>query len=72
MNKIGIRVTCAVCHRQKKPRGRSMPVGFNMCEPESCSAYYCEPRVGDLWPGETAQDFGYPCSDDGTDAEGEQ
>ena len=63
--KIGVRVNCAECGHQKKPRGRSAPLGVFMCEPE-CSGYYREPLVGDLWPGETEEEFGYPCSDNGT------
>lgn len=70
--KTGIYVTCLVCHRQKKPRGRSAPMGMSMCEdssifnPHGCDGYAQEPRVGDLWPRETEEDFGYPCSDEGT------
>ena len=73
MPKVGIRVTCAACHRQKKPRGRSAPMGLIMCVPPDpglvhygCLGYDDAPFVGDLWPGETEEDFGYPCSDAGT------
>lgn len=72
--KRGIHVTCVVCHRQKQPRGRSAPIGMSMCqpfhkiiEPHGCEGYYQKPFVGDLWPGETDEDFGYRCSDDGTE-----
>lgn len=49
-------------------------MGLTMCEPEQpwepkgygCNGYYQDPKVGDLWPGESEQDFGYPCSNDGT------
>lgn len=69
----GIRVECKTCGRQKKPRGRSAPTGLILCEPpilseyDGCNGYYDHPRVGDLWPGETAEDFGYPCTDTGTE-----
>jgi hypothetical protein len=33
----------------------------------SCHGYREEPKVGDLWPGESEADFGYPVSDDGTE-----
>lgn len=71
--RIGISITCTVCHQQKQPRGRSAPIGMSMCnrkhpiiDPDGCEGYEQEPRVGDLWPGETEEDFGYPCSSDGT------
>lgn len=76
--KTGIMVKCTTCHRQKKPRGRSAPIGLYMCEPidllalncnrpfDGCLGYNQEPKVGWLWPGETEEDFGYPCPDDGT------
>ncbi len=70
--KVGIMVKCAVCGHQKKPRGRSGPLGAIFCEAPSpfddgCEGYGQPPRVGDLWPGETDADFGYPCSDAGTE-----
>ena len=65
MNRIGISVECAVCHQVKKPRGRSAPLGPMYCTRE-CEGYDQEPYVGDLWPGETSQDFGYPHSMHGT------
>ena len=71
--KTGICVTCAICGHQKKPRGRSAPMGALFCEPplfseyDGCAGYHKSPLVGDLWPGETAEDFGYPCSDHGTE-----
>lgn len=63
--KVGIAVNCPVCHRTKKPRGRSGAIGLSLCEPELCRAYYNDPKVGDLWPGETEEDFGYPISNHG-------
>jgi hypothetical protein len=43
-----------------------MPLGVFMCQPE-CSGYAKEPKVGELWPRETEEDFGYPVSTDGTE-----
>ena len=63
--KIGVCVTCSECGQQKQPRGLSAPLGALYCQPE-CHGYQMEPLVGDLWPGETEEDFGYPCSDHGT------
>lgn len=63
--KVGIAVQCARCFQRKCPRGRSAPIGSYMCDTD-CPGYYAEPRVGDLWPEETEEDFGYPVSDDGT------
>ena len=57
--KVGIAVQCKVCGLTKQPRGRSAPLGLNLCESE-CPGYYESPLVGDLWPGETEEDFGYP------------
>ena len=37
---------------------------------DECEGYRQEPRVGDLWPGETSEDFGYPHSLDGTRVQG--
>jgi hypothetical protein len=42
-----------------------MPIGAYYCDMD-CPGYYEEPHVGDLWPGETEEDFGYPISKDGT------
>ena len=64
--KVGVSVTCPVCHMQKKPRGRSAPLQMSMCDPHECDSYWNDPKVGDLWPGETEEDFGYPVSSDGT------
>jgi len=32
---------------------------MSMCNAE-CAGYYIDPKVGDLWPGETEEEFGYP------------
>lgn len=69
--KVGVLVKCELCGHQKKPRGRSGPLGGYYCEPEwfghGCPGWAQEPRVGDLWPGETEADFGFPVSADGTE-----
>ena len=71
--RIGIRVECATCHRQKQPRGRSAPMDMEMCTPKArwntyagCEGYYEDPKVGDLWPRETEMDWGYRFTHDGT------
>ena len=59
MKRIGSYARCAECGRNKKPRGRdSMDNG--LCDRE-CPGYDQPPYAGDLWPGESAEDFGYPC-----------
>lgn len=57
---IGKSVECAVCHLTKKPLGRSAPMEManSLCDFE-CPGYYQDPKPGQLWPGETAEDFGY-------------
>lgn len=64
--KVGITVVCEVCGRIKCPRGRSAPLTASMCFADECSGYHRTPFVGDLWPGETEVQFGYPVSSDGT------
>lgn len=65
--RVGISAYCTKCRRQKCPRGRSAPMELVMCSPHSgCDGYYEDPKVGDLWPRETEEDFGYPCGSDGT------
>lgn len=69
--KVGIRVDCAVCGRQKCPRGRDGSALREYCYPEwygssGCKGYEQDPKVGDLWPRETEEDFGFPVSADGT------
>lgn len=60
---LGEAVECAVCHRTKTPRGRSAPLEManGLCSWD-CPGYSEPPPVGDLWPGETRQEFGYPKS----------
>lgn len=62
----GVRVEGATCGHMKQPTGRSAALGSRYCDWE-CPGYRQEPRVGSLWPGETEEDFGYPCSDVGTE-----
>lgn len=63
-NVFGVEVECAVCHKAKKPLGRSAPMGLSMCDSE-CRGYWQEPHVGSLWPGESEAEFGYPVGDVG-------
>jgi hypothetical protein len=63
--KVGIAVSCRQCGRQKAPRGRSTPLGMMLCESD-CSGYRADPMPGDLWPGETEEDFGYPIGGNAT------
>ena len=63
--KTGITIYCVRCERVKKPIGRDTPFGMDHCT-SACSGYDLEPYVGHLWPGETAAEFGYECSNDGT------
>ena len=64
MSRVGMIVICEFCSLMKRPRGRSAPP-VPMCD-DDCPGYYLEPFVGDLWPGETEEDFGYPVSSQGT------
>lgn len=59
---IGKPVYCQVCNLRKPPRGRSVPdeIANSLCDRE-CPGYAQSPHPGDLWPGETDEDFGYPC-----------
>ena len=58
----GYAVSCTVCGKRKKPRGRSAPLAManSLCDFE-CPGWSLRPHPGDLWPGETAEEFGYPC-----------
>jgi len=57
---VGVAVDCTVCHRRKKPVGRSAPMEManSICDSD-CSGYYEEPKPRDLWPGETREEYGY-------------
>lgn len=68
---IGTGVNCLTCGHRKKPRGRSAPMGMMMCDSE-CPGYYESPHVGQLWPNETSEDFGYPISAFGSDIYGDK
>jgi hypothetical protein len=35
-------------------------------EPGGCPGYNDDPQAGDLWPGETEEEFGYPIGPCGT------
>ncbi len=67
---VGYAVTCRECGTRKAPRGRSVPLGMYLCDPE-CPGYALPPHPGDLWPGETASDFGFPCEGPTGDNDGE-
>ena len=60
MEIIGEAVYCTICQRRKKPRGRSAPweIASSLCDSD-CDGYYQEPYPGQLWPGETREEFGY-------------
>lgn len=58
VEQVGKAVNCTVCHQRKKPVGRSAPLGMYLCDHE-CEGYYLDPKQGDLWPGETREEFGY-------------
>lgn len=60
MKRTGSYARCAVCGLNKNPRGRSAPLGMALCDFE-CEGYNQPPLPGDLWPGESAEDFGFPC-----------
>lgn len=57
--RVGIRVECRVCGYEKKPHGRSAPLGDTLCD-DDCPGYSLDPKPGCLWPGETEAGFGYP------------
>lgn len=67
--KRGIGVECVVCYRRKAPRGRSVTVEMadSLCSHGNCSGYWASPYPGDLWPGETEEEFGYPVSPNATE-----
>ena len=59
---VGIYVQCKTCGRQKQPVGRANYTA--MCD-EGCPGYLDVPKPGQLWPGETEKQFGYPVGNDG-------
>jgi hypothetical protein len=64
--RVGVVVECTVCGQRKSPRGRSAPLGSYLCDWQ-CDGYDKDPQVGDLWPRETEEEFGYPVSANGTE-----
>lgn len=56
--RVGIKVHCVVCHRSKRPHGRSAPVDSDYCD-EGCEGYLQAPAPGCLWPGESEAEFGW-------------
>lgn len=65
--KLGVAVYCTRCGLRKKPIGRSAPLALanSLCD-DDCPGYRQEPIPGDLWPGETDKEFGFPVRDAGT------
>jgi hypothetical protein len=66
---VGITVYCGTCGKRKAPHGRSIPdiPESGYCSRQSdCPGYDQEPLPGCLWPGETDEEFGYPCCDRAT------
>lgn len=51
--RVGKSVECAVCHKMKKPLGRSAPLemGNSLCHYD-CPGYLQDPQPDTLWPGE--------------------
>lgn len=68
MPEIGRAVYCRTCGQRKAPRGRSVPLCMYLCDHE-CPGWEQAPHPGDLWPEETAEQFGFPC--EGPSEEGE-
>ena len=66
----GTAVECILCKRTKKPSGRSAPaeMAYWLCQ-HGCRGYELEPRVGQLWPGETVLEFGYRLGEYGSDVD---
>lgn len=58
----GVPVKCYVCGRTKKPIGRDASPGWSGCRNEECEGWSMHPYPGELWPGETSTDYGYPVS----------
>lgn len=59
VDEVGVAVNCTVCRKRKQPIGRDAPLGSYMCNPHDCEGYRQDPQPGDLWPGETREQFGY-------------
>ena len=60
IDRIGTSPECATCRRTKAPLGGSVPLGMagGMCN-DDCPGYHSNPKPDQLWPGETAREFGY-------------
>ena len=58
---VGAAAVCVVCGLRKNPWGRAAPLEManSLCDHE-CPGYLKAPWVGDLWPGESREEFGYP------------
>lgn len=64
--KTGIKVYCKLCGRSKAPHGRSCLLVDSLCT-SACRGYNDDPKPGCLWPGETAEDFGFFSCDHATE-----
>lgn len=60
MEEIGVAVECTVCGLRKQPIGRSAPMAMagSLCD-DDCPGYREDPYPGQLWPGETREEFGF-------------
>lgn len=63
--KIGIAVFCETCGLLKKPIGRDAPADSYYCTSD-CRGYRDKPYPGQLWPGETDDQYGFDACDDAT------
>ena len=59
-DRIGTSPECATCRHIMAPLGRSVPLPLagSMCN-DDCPGYMDDPKPDQLWPGETAEEFGY-------------
>ena len=70
--KIGIFVYCGTCGSIKQPIGRDASHNNGLCNRHECEGYEKEPFPGQLWSGESEQDFGYYVGTTGTTKEKEK
>ena len=69
-SEAGVIRRCRKCGHTKKPLGRSAPLGTHYCD-DDCDGYREPPTPGDLWPGETREEFGFPGPKWGDDPDAE-
>ncbi len=60
LDREGSSPQCETCRRTKAPLGRSVPLEMygSMCD-RGCPGYSDGPKPDQLWPGESAREFGY-------------